>query len=99
MSAPADPAARRARVGAILIALGILTIVAAGLGMLEASNGPGLGPTEFAQRRSYNQTKEAMHEVFPLGLACAAAGLGLAMLGGRLRRGAQPDSSSEGRLH
>ena len=82
MSAP-DP--RRARLGLALIVAGILAIVGGVLVVLESANGPGLGPTKFEERRSYNQTKEAVHSS-PLGFVIALAGLGVAIVGGRLRR-------------
>jgi len=75
--------------GAALIGIGILTIVVSVIWVLEVANGPGTGPKTFAERRSYNQVKEAVHEAFPLGLACGLAGLGLALLGSRLLRQTQ----------
>ena len=63
-------------------------IVGAVLWVLEVANGPGTGPKTFAERRSYDQVKVALHGSFPLGFAVAMAGLGLALLGGRLRRAA-----------
>ena len=80
--------------GTGLIVLGLLTIVGAVLWVLEEANGPGLGPPgTFAERRSYNQTKEAVHQSFPLGFAVGIAGLGLAMAGSRIRSGGSPDAS------
>ena len=81
------------KLGTGLIVLGLLTIVGAVLWVLEEANGPGLGPPgTFAERRSYNQTKEAVHESFPLGFAVGIAGLGLAMAGSRIRSGGSPDA-------
>jgi hypothetical protein len=57
------------------------------LWMLEVGNGPGRGPTTFAERRSYDQVKEALHDVYPIGFVIGLAGLGLALVGGRLARG------------
>ena len=76
----------RARLGAFLIGLGLVLIVGAVLWMLEVANGPGSGPKTFAARRSYDQVKVALHESMPLGFAVGLGGLGLALLGGRLRR-------------
>jgi hypothetical protein len=82
---------RRSRLGAILIAVGIATIVAAVLYLAEAANGPGVGPRQFAERRGYDRTKESLHSALPLGLALGFAGLGLALAGGRLRHRNEPD--------
>ncbi len=76
----------RRRLGQGLIGIGILTIVVAVIYVLEVANGPGTGPKTFAQRRSYDQVKEAVHGSFPLGFAIGVGGLGLAMLGSRLAR-------------
>ena len=83
-------ARRQARLGAILIGLGLALIVGAVLWMLEVANGPGTGPKTFAARRSYDQVKVALHECMPLGFAIGLGGLGLALLGGRLRRASAP---------
>lgn len=76
----------RRRYGQILIGLGLATIVAAVLWMLEVANGPGTGPKTFAERRSYDQVKASIHETFPIGFPIGLAGLGLTMLGARLAR-------------
>lgn len=78
----------RKRLGTVLLVLGLVVIVVAVLWVLEVANGPGTGPKTFAERRSYDQVKEALHESFPLGFAVGIGGLGLAMLGARLRRDA-----------
>ena len=88
MSAP-----RGRRLGNALIALGLVTIVVAVVWVLEVANGPGTGPKTFAQRRSYNQVKVAVHKSFPVAFAVGLGGLGLALLGGRLRRGDDEPSS------
>ncbi len=77
---------KRRHTGYALIAIGLLTIVAAVLWVLEVANGPGTGPKSFAARRGYDQVKESVHEVFPLAFAVGLAGLGLAVLGKRLVR-------------
>ena len=84
---------RNKRLGAILIGLGLATIVGAVIWVLEVANGPGTGPKSFAERRSYYQVKVAVHQSFPLGFTVGIAGLGLAMLGARMRAGeADPDA-------
>jgi len=77
------------RLGATLIAIGLATIIAAVLWVLEDANGPGTGPKSFAERRSYDQVKESVHRTFPPAFAIGLAGLGLAVAGARLRRGGE----------
>ena len=80
----------RQRIGWALTIAGCLAIVA---GVFYVLNAVGYAEDrEFAQRRSYNQVKVAVHESYPIGLAIGVAGLGLAMLGAHVRRG----GSSEG---
>jgi len=88
-------AAGKRRLGTILIVLGLLVIVGAVLWVLEAANGPGMGPRTFAERRSYDQVKVEIHRTFPFGLVIGLGGLGLALLGGRLRAAAE-SSPGEG---
>ena len=76
-------ASTRRRLGRSLIALGLLVIVVAVIWVLEVANGPGTGPKTFAERRSYDQVKEALHGVFPQAFAVGRCGLGIALLGGR----------------
>ena len=84
-------AQRKRTLGRVLIAARIVVIVVDVLWMVEVGNGPGRGPTTFAKRRGYDQVKEAMHEVYPIGFVIGLAGLGLALVGGRLaRRAAAP---------
>ena len=77
---------RRRALGRVLIGVGVLVILVDLLWMLEVGNGPGTGPKTFAERRSYDQVKEVMHQVYPVGFAIGLAGLGLALWGGRLAR-------------
>lgn len=84
--APASPPSpRRRRLAVALIVLGLAGILWGVLHVLEAANGPGTGPKTFAERRSYDQVKVAVHESFLGGLARAMVGLGLVMVGARLR--------------
>ena len=83
----------RRTLGIVLVVLGLLVIVGAVITVLEVANGPGTGPKTFAQRRSYDQVKEAVHRVFPVAFAVGVGGLGIALLGGRVLRQAR---SSDG---
>ena len=78
--------AHRRVLGRVLIGAGILVIVVDVLWMVDAADGPGTGPKTFAERRSYDQVKEVMHQVYPIGFVIGLAGLGLAIWGGRLAR-------------
>ena len=78
--------ATRRKLGFLLIGVGLLTIVGAVLYVLEEANGPGTGPKTFAERRSYDMVKDSVHETFPLAFGVGVAGLGLALLGGRLTK-------------
>ena len=75
-------AEKRARLGLALIVAGIVTIVAGVLYVLQSADP---NARRFEERMSYNQTKVEVHRTLPVGLAVALAGLGLALLGGRLR--------------
>ena len=83
----------RRTLGIVLVVLGLLVIVGTVITVLEVANGPGTGPKTFAQRRSYDQVKEAVHRVFPVAFAVGVGGLGIALLGGRVLRQAR---SSDG---
>ncbi|MEM7310001.1 MAG: hypothetical protein AAF682_25220 [Planctomycetota bacterium] len=76
----------RRRVAIALIVVGLIGVVWGVLHILEAANGPGTGPTEFAHRRSYNQVKESLHGAFLGGVLRAGIGFSLVLLGGRLQR-------------
>jgi len=78
------------RLGIAAIVLGILVIVGSVIWVLEVANGPGTGPKAFAQRRSYDQVKVAVHESFPKGFGVAMVGLGLVWAGRRLVVGSRP---------
>lgn len=74
-----------------MVVAGILGIVVTVIWVLEVANGPGQ-PRTFAERRSYNQTKVAIHEVFPTAMAFALLGLGVAWGGSRLIERASEDA-------
>jgi hypothetical protein len=85
-SAPAhgDPSAeRRARIGLALILLGIAGILWGVFHVLGAQPRP--AQLDFAHRVTDHQARSAVHESFLGGLVRALAGLGVAMLGGRMR--------------
>jgi len=68
-----------------------VTIFVAVIYVLEEANGPGTGPKSFAERRGYDQVKESMHQIFPLGFAVGVGGLGLIMLGTRMAKRAREE--------
>ncbi len=70
----------------VLIALGVIGVLWGVFHVLETANGPGTGPKVFAQRRSYNQVKVAVHESLPGGVLRAALGATLWYLGVRTWR-------------
>ena len=74
----------RRALGIALVVIGLAVIVVSVITVLEVANGPGTGPKSFAERRSYDQVKEAVHRVFPLAFVAGLGGLGLAMLGARV---------------
>jgi len=84
-----SPDARR-RTGIGLIVVGLLTIVVSVVVVLEIANGPGTGPKTFAERRSYDQVKEAVQKSFPIAVVGGLFGLALAVWGERLRASARP---------
>ncbi len=73
--------------GAGLIAVGLAMIVWAVLQVANASQG-GRTRRTFAERIGYDEAKQNVHRSFPGGLVRGLAGLAVAMLGARLRRGA-----------
>ena len=79
------PTPRRTVAGRWLIALGVLSIVLAALHLANA----GYGSTvrrEFANRRSYDMVKPAVHRALPRTLLLGRGGRGLALAGARLGR-------------
>lgn len=71
----------RKRLGAALIALGILGILWGVFHVLAATQPP---PGEPLRRQTYNEVKPRVHAAFAGGLVRALAGLGVALVGGRL---------------
>lgn len=92
MSEPESrPDTLRARLGAVLFVIGIAVILWGVLYVAEAARGDQPLAPDFAERRSYNQVKEAVHSTFAGGLVRALAGLIVTMVGARLfRRYRQP---------
>jgi hypothetical protein len=86
---------RRERRGLAVMALGFVLILAGVLHLTIATVG---GPVRrFEDRRTYNQVKVAAHEAYPLTLALGLAGIGVVILGNRLRtagRGAESRDDS-----
>jgi hypothetical protein len=76
----------RQRAGLALILLGLLCIVWGVLHVVEAANGPGLGPRRFEERRGYDQVKADLHASFFGGMLRAGLGCALIAGGGWLRR-------------
>lgn len=76
--------ARRARLGLALIVLGVLGVLWGVFHVLGSVPKP--AKREFAYRTTDFQARSAVHESFGGGVVRALAGLGLAVLGGYLRR-------------
>jgi hypothetical protein len=74
---------RRARLGAVLIALGIAGILWGVAHILLAVGGP--ERADFAHRQTYDEVKPVVQRVFFGGLVRSLVGLALAIAGGRLR--------------
>jgi hypothetical protein len=81
--------ARRARVGLVLIVLGLGGILWGVFHVLNAI--PRSERRDFAHRTTDRQARGAVHEHFLGGLLRALAGLGVALVGGRLRAGGRDD--------
>jgi len=74
----------RQRLGLVLMAAGLASILWGVFHVLAA-----IGPYEqrdFAHRKTDYEVRSTVHETFPGGFARAMGGLGLLLLGGRLRR-------------
>ena len=78
----------RKRLGAALIALGILGILWGVFHVLAATQPPPGAPM---RRQTYDEVKPRIHQSFAGGLVRALAGLGVALVGGRVLRSAESD--------
>ena len=74
---------RKARLGLILLVLGIAVILCGVEYVLLAVDGKLL--YRFAERTTYREAKTVVHRVYPIGFAIALAGLAIAITGGRMR--------------
>lgn len=79
----AHAAERRAKLGLALIALGIVGILWGVFHILNAL--PTAEKLDFAHRMTDYQARKSVHETFPGGLLRSLIGLGVALLGGRIR--------------
>lgn len=86
---------RLRRRGSYSIGFGVVLIVAATLWLANVGYGSHVR-REFAQRRSYDMVKTSVHEVLPRVLLTGLAGLGLILLGGKMRQRATPPSPETG---
>ena len=84
------------RLGIAFVISGIVTIVVSVIVVLEVANGPGTGPKSFAERRSYDQVKVAVHRSFPIAFLFGLGGLGLTVLGARYLEASRADTEREG---
>lgn len=83
----------RERWGWVVSALGLLVMLA---GVLHLTNATIGGPIhEFKDRRTYVEVKTAAHAAFPLTLLLGLGGLGIVVLGGRLRASGRPPGSND----
>jgi ABC-type spermidine/putrescine transport system permease subunit I len=83
----------RERWGWIVSGLGLALMLAAVLYMTSSTVGGRVH--EFRERRTYNQVKVAAQNAWPLTMVLGIAGLGLAMLGTRIRTAARKDARDE----
>jgi len=67
------------KVGALLIALGIAGILWGVFHILDAAQGP-----DSTRRSTYDEVKPRLQRAFPGALVRSLAGLGVAMIGGRV---------------
>jgi hypothetical protein len=83
----------RERWGWAVSALGLLVML---VGVLHLTNATIGGPIhEFKDRRTYVEVKTAAHAAFPLTLLLGLGGLGIAVLGGRLRASSRRPAPDE----
>lgn len=83
---------KRARLGLILIALGVVGMLWGVFHILDSVPKP--AKREFAYRTTDFQARSAVHDSFFGGFVRAMAGLGLALYGGHLRKKARGDEAS-----
>ena len=87
MSREHEPRRRRTnQLGWLLIVVGIAGIVWGVFHVLGAVGGP--DQRDFAHRIPYDEVKRRVHGAFAGGLVRSLAGLGVALVGGRLRASA-----------
>lgn len=96
MSEPHQPDAtergKRARLGLVLIVLGLVGVLWGVFHILGSVPKP--EKREFAYRTTDFQARSAVHDSFLDGFARAMVGLGLALYGGHLRKKARGDGPS-----
>lgn len=92
---PPGQSLRLRRRGSLSIGAGLVLIVAATLWVSNAGYGNHVR-REFAQRRSYDMVKTSVHEVLPRVLLTGLAGLGLILLGARMRERGTPPTEESG---
>lgn len=85
MTSQPEEKPRTVMVGRGLIALGILGIVMAALHLANAGYGSSVN-RGFANRRSYDMVKPAVHQAMPRTALLGLGGLLLVIVGGRLGR-------------
>ncbi len=78
-----DRSRRRGALGLMLIGLGILVVLGGAEYVLWSVDGR--MRSDFADRPTYDETKQKLHESFPIGFAIALVGLGIAGVGARVR--------------
>lgn len=79
-----QPDPKLAKLGVVLAVVGVLAILWGVLHVAEAARGDQPLAPEFAERRSYNQVKEAVHGSLAGGLMRSLAGFVLTVWGVRL---------------
>jgi len=85
---------RLRRRGSLSIGIGLALIVAATLWVANAGYGSQVR-RRFANRRSYDMVKTSVHEVLPRVLLTGLAGLGLILLGARMRQRATSPTDTQ----
>jgi uncharacterized membrane protein len=83
----------RARWGWIATIVGFLVILAGVLHLTSATVGGRVH--EFKERRTYNEVKTAAHRAIPITALLGFVGMGLVLLGGKLRARAREEERPE----